>query len=94
MALKPLLDKVVLKPEKAGVSSKSGLLIASKSKDHPIIATVESRGPGGIVDGKEIKMYINEGDKVVVNKYAGTEVSYEGTEYIIVSQKDILAHIV
>lgn len=92
--IRPLLDKVVLKADKSGETTRGGLIIAGKSKDQPIVATVVSRGPGGLIDGKEVKMYVNQGDKVIVNKYSGTEINLDGEEFTIVRQPDILAVIV
>lgn len=89
--IRPLLDKVVVKIDKSGESTQNGIILPTTSKDQPIIATVVSRGPGGMVDGKEVKMYVNPGDKVIVNKYSGTEVTLEGQKYLIVRQPDILA---
>ena len=85
--LKPLADRVVLKMTKAEETTKSGIILSEGSKEKPQIAV----GPGGNVDGKEIKMYVKTGDKVVITKYAGTEIKYEGEDYIIVKQNDILA---
>lgn len=89
--IKPLLDRVVLKLIEAEETTKSGILLASSSKEKPHIARVVAVGPGGTVDGKEIKMQLNIGDKVIFSKYAGTEVKYEEEDYIIVRQDDILA---
>ena len=89
--LKPLLDRVVVKMIEAEETTKSGIILTANSKEKPQIAEVIEVGPGGIVDGNEVKMYINKGDKVVLNKYAGTEIKYEGEELIIVKQSDILA---
>ena len=89
--LKPLADRVVIKMIESEETTKSGIILAGNSKEKPQIAEVIAVGPGGEVDGKEVKMYIQKGDKVVVNKYAGTEIKYEGEEYIIVKQSDILA---
>ena len=89
--LKPLLDKVVVKMIEAEETTKSGIILTANSKEKPQIAEVLEVGPGGIVDGNEVKMYINKGDKVVLNKYAGTEIKYEGEDLIIVRQSDILA---
>ena len=71
--------------------TKSGIILSSGSKEKPQIAEVVEVGPGGVVDGKEVKMVVKKGDHVVINKYAGTEVKYEGEDYIIVRQNDILA---
>ena len=81
MTIKPLLDRVVLKVEEA----------ASAAQEKPQFATVVAVGPGGVVDGKEIEMYVKEGDKVIASKYAGTQVKIDGEEYTIVGQSDILA---
>jgi len=89
--LKPLLDRVVVKMCEAEEKTKSGIILAGDAKEKPQIAEVICVGPGGIVDGKEVEMTINQGDKVILNKYAGTEVKYEGEKYIIVKQSDILA---
>ncbi len=72
-------------------TTKSGIILSEGSKEKPQIAEVIAVGPGGEIDGKEVKMYIKIGEKVVLNKYAGTEIKYEGEDYIIVKQSDILA---
>ena len=89
--LKPLLDRVVVKMTEAEETTKSGIILTANSQEKPQVAEVLEVGPGGQVDGKEVKMYIKKGDKVIVQKYAGTEVKYEGEEYLIVKQSDILA---
>lgn len=89
--LKPLLDRVVVKMTEAEETTKSGIILTANSKEKPQIAEVLEVGPGGQVDGNEVKMYIKKGDKVVLNKYAGTEIKYEGEDLIIVKQSDILA---
>ena len=89
--IKPLLDRVVLKIIEAEETTKSGILLASSSKEKSHIARVVAVGPGGTVDGKEVKMQVNVGDRVIFSKYAGTEVKYEDEDYIIVRQDDILA---
>ena len=89
--LKPLLDRVVVKMVEAEETTKSGIILTASSKEKPQIAEVLEVGPGGMVDGNEVKMYIKKGDKVVLNKYAGTEIKYEGKDLIIVRQGDILA---
>ena len=91
MTLKPLLDRVLLKTEEAEETTKSGIVLAAKSVEKPQIARVVAVGPGGEVDGKEIKMYLKEGDRVISAKYTGTEVKLDGEEYTIVRQSDILA---
>ncbi len=89
--IKPLLDRVVLKMIEGEETTKSGIVLAQSSKEKPQIAEVVAVGPGGMVDGKEVKMELVTGDKVIFSKYAGTEVKYDGVEYIIVKQNDILA---
>ena len=89
--LKPLNDRVILKMTEAEEKTASGIILSSGSKEKPQIAEVVEVGPGGLVDGKEIKMVVKKGDKVVFSKYAGTEIKYEGEDYIIVKQSDILA---
>lgn len=89
--LKPLADRVVIKMIESEETTKSGIILAGSSKEKPQIAEVIAVGPGGNVDGTEIKMYIKPGDKVVTNKYAGTEIKYQGEDLIIVKQSDILA---
>ena len=89
--LKPLADRVILKMTKAEETTKSGIILSEGSKEKPQIAEVVAVGPGENVDGNEVKMYVKQGDKVVVSKYAGTEIKYEGEDYIIVKQSDILA---
>lgn len=89
--IKPLADRALIKMLESEETTKSGIILAAKSQEKPQIAEVIEVGPGGEVDGKEIKMSIKKGDKVIVNKYAGTEVKYDGEEYIIVKQSDVLA---
>ncbi len=89
--IKPLLDRVVIKMIESEETTKSGIILSSSAKEKPQIAEVLEVGPGGKVDGKEIEMYLKKGDKVIVSKYAGTEVKYEGEDLIIVKQEDVLA---
>ena len=91
MKLKPLADRVLLKATEAEETTKSGIILSTANKEKPIISEVIAVGPGGVVDGKEIVMTVKPGDKVVVAKYAGTEVKLDGAEYSIVRQNDILA---
>lgn len=91
MTLKPLFDKVVLKSCQVEETTKSGILLTGSAKEKPQMSEVVAVGPGGLVDGKEIKMTVSVGDKVIVGKYSGTDVKLDGTEYSIVSQSDILA---
>lgn len=89
--LKPLLDRVVVKMIESEDTTKSGIILSNNSKEKPQIAEVLQVGPGGEIDGNEIKMYIKKGDKVILNKYSGTEIKYQGDDLIIVKQNDILA---
>ncbi|MCL2034214.1 MAG: co-chaperone GroES [Oscillospiraceae bacterium] len=91
MTIKPLGDRVVLKLIEAEETTKSGIILAGTAKEKPQIAEVMAVGPGGIVDGKDVEMYVDEGDKVLTSKYSGTEVKIDGDEYTIVRQSDILA---
>ena len=93
MNLKPLGDRVVIKMVEAEETTKSGIILAGSAKEKPQMAEVVAVGPGGMVDGKEIKMEVKVGDKVITNKYAGTEVKLDGTEYIVLRQADILAKV-
>ena len=91
MTIKPLLDRVVLKVEEAEEKTKSGIILSSAAQEKPQFKSVVAVGPGGVVDGKEVKMYVSVGDKVIASKYAGTQVKIDGEEYTIVNQSDILA---
>ena len=92
--IKPLCDKVLIKMCEAEETTKSGIILSASSQEKPQIAEVIAVGPGGKVDGETVEMYVKEKDKVIVSKYAGTEIKYEGEEYLIVKQSDILAIIV
>ncbi len=91
MKLIPLADRVVLKNTQAEETTKSGIVLASSAKEKPQVAEIIAVGPGGMVDGKEVEMYVQAGQKVIYSKYAGTEVKLDNEEYIIVRQNDILA---
>lgn len=91
MTIKPLLDRVVVKMTEAEETTQSGIILTGSAKEKPEVAEVIAVGEGGIVDGKEVKMYVNKGDKVILSKYSGTNVKLDGEEYIIVKQGDILA---
>lgn len=91
MNIKPLADRVVIKMVEAEETTKSGIILAGSAKEKPQVAEVIAAGPGGVVDGKEVKMYLKAGDKVLMSKYAGTEVKIDGVEYTILRQSDILA---
>ena len=89
--IKPLKDRVLIKMVENEETTKSGIILSSGAKEKPQVAEVIEVGPGGEKEGKEIKMYIKKGDKVIINKYAGTEIKYENEDYIIVNQDDVLA---
>ncbi len=91
MKLIPLGDRVVLKQAEAEETTKSGIILTSSSQEKPLEAEVLAVGPGGLVDGKEVEMVVQVGDRVIYSKYAGNEVKIGGEEYIIVKQSDILA---
>ena len=91
MKLVPLGDRVVLKQMVAEETTKSGIVLPGQNKEKPQQAEVIAVGPGGMVDGKEIKMEVKVGDQVIYSKYAGTEVKLDDVEYIILKQSDILA---
>ena len=91
MKLVPLGDRVVLKQLEAEMTTKSGIVLPGQEKEKPQQAEVIAVGPGGIIDGKEVKMEVKVGDKVIYSKYAGTEVKLEDEKFIIVKQSDILA---
>jgi chaperonin GroES len=91
MTIKPLADRVVLQMVEAEETTKSGIILAGSAKEKPQVAEVIAVGPGGIVDGKDVDMYVEEGQRVLTSKYSGTEVKIDGVEYTIVRQSDILA---
>ena len=91
MNIKPLADRVVIKMLEAEETTKSGIILTSAAQEKPQVAEIVAVGPGGIVDGKEVKMEVKVGDKVLTSKYAGTEVKVDGEEYTILRQSDILA---
>lgn len=91
MKLLPLNDRVVLKQLIAEETTKSGIVLPGQAKEKPQQAEVIAVGPGGLVDGKEVKMEVKEGDKVIYSKYSGTEVEVDDEKYVIVRQSDILA---
>ena len=91
MKLKPLADRVIIRMVEAEEKTKSGIILTGAAKEKPEVAEVIEVGPGGLVDGKEVKMTVKKGQKVITSKYAGTEVKVDGEEYTIVRQNDILA---
>lgn len=91
MKLVPLADRVVLKALEAEETTKSGIVLPGQAQEKPQQAEIIAVGPGGVVDGKEVKMFVKVGQKVIYGKYAGTEVKLGDEEYIIVRQNDIMA---
>ncbi len=91
MNIKPLADNVVIKATEAEETTKSGIVLTSAAKEKPQIAVVVAVGPGGTVDGKDVKMTVKAGDKVIAAKYSGTDIKIDGEEYTILHQSDILA---
>lgn len=91
MNIKPLGDRVLIKNLEAEETTKGGIVLPGSAKEKPQMAEVLAVGPGGVVDGKEIKMELSIGQKVIYSKYAGTEVKFDGKEYILIRQSDILA---
>ena len=94
MNIKPLFDRVVIKMVEAEETTKSGIILAGNAKEKPQVAEIVAVGPGGVVEGKEITMQVKVGDRVLISKYAGTEVKLDGQEYTILRQNDILAIVV
>lgn len=91
MKIRPLADRVVIRSIEAEETTKGGLILTGSAKEKPQMSEILAVGPGGMVDGKEVVMNVKVGDKVIYSKYAGTEVKFDGEEYIIVRQSDILA---
>ena len=91
MTLKPLADKVVVKRLEAEEKTKSGLYLSAAAQEKPEIFEVVAVGPGGMIDGNEVKMEVKAGDRIITGKYTGTTVKVDGEEYTIVRQGDILA---
>ena len=91
MKIRPLADRVVIKKVEAEEKTASGIILPGSAKEQPQMAQVIEVGPGGFVDGYEVKMEVSVGDKVIYSKYAGNEVKLDGQEYIILRQSDILA---
>ncbi|MBQ3566933.1 MAG: co-chaperone GroES [Oscillospiraceae bacterium] len=91
MTIRPLADRIVIKMTESEETTKGGLILAAASKEKPQIAEVVAVGPGGVVDGEKIEMYLKVGDKVLLSKYAGTEVKVDNVEYTILRQSEVLA---
>ena len=93
MNIKPLGDRVVIKMLESEEKTKSGIILTGSAQEKPQVAEVVAVGPGGMIDGKEVKMELAVGDKIIASKYAGTEVKLNDIEYIIVKQSDVLAKV-
>ena len=91
MKIKPLGDRVVIKKVEPEEKTKSGIVLPGSAKEQPQMAEVMEVGPGGNVDGNEVTMEVKKGDRVIFSKYAGTEVKFDGVEYTILKQSEILA---
>ena len=91
MNIKPLLDRVVVKMVEVEETTKSGIILAAAAQEKPQIAEIVAVGPGGIVDGHEVKMVVEVGQKALLSKFAGTQVKVDGEEYTILRQSDLLA---
>ena len=91
MNLKPLADRVIVKDIEVEEKTDGGIILSAKSQEKPQIAEVVAVGPGGLVEGNQVEMTVSVGQKVIVSKYAGTEVKFEDEKYTIVKQSDILA---
>ncbi len=90
--LRPLADRVIVKPMEAEEKTKGGIILPDTAKEKPIEGTIVAVGPGKITDdGKLVKLEVKEGDKVLYGKYSGTEVTIEGVEYLIMRESDIFA---
>lgn len=91
MTLKPLADRVVIKRLEAEETTKGGIILTAAAKEKPDLSVVVAVGPGEMVDGKEVKMILKPGDKVITSKYMGTEVKIDGEQLTIVKQSDVVA---
>ena len=91
MKIKPLSDRVVIKMVEAEETTKGGIILTAAAKEKPDLSVVVAVGPGGVVDGKEVKMILKPGDKVITSKYMGTEVKIDGEQLTIVKQSDVVA---
>ena len=91
MTIKPLGDRVVIKMIEMEETTKSGIVLPGTAKEKPQVAEIVAVGPGGVIDGKEVVMQVQVGDRVLISKYAGTEIKMDNVEYTILKQSDILA---
>ena len=94
MTIKPVADRVLIKTVEAEETTQSGILLAAAAQEKPQSAEVIAVGPGGMVEGVEVPMFLKVGDKVIVGKYTGTQVKVGSEEYTIVRQSDVLAVVV
>ena len=90
MNIKPLADRVVVKPVEVEETTSSGIILAASAQEKPQVAEVVAVGPGGLVDGKEVEMYVKVGDRVIYSKYSGTEVKVEEETYLVIGERDVL----
>lgn len=93
MTIKPLFDRVVIKDMESEETTKSGIVLPSSAQEKPQMAEVIAVGPGGKVDGKDVEMQLAVGDRVIISKYAGTQIKMDGIEYTIIRQNDVLAKV-
>ena len=91
MKLKPLFDKVVLEQKKQEQTTASGIVLPGSDKEMPMQGKVVAVGPGGMIDGNEVKMEVKVGENVVYSKYSGSEIEIDNVKYVILKQSDILA---
>ena len=91
MKLRPLADRVVIKATEVEETSAGGIILAAAAQEKPQVAEIVAVGPGGVVDGKDVEMYVKVGDRVITGQYSGTKVKLNKEEYTIVRQSDILA---
>ncbi|MEA4888856.1 MAG: co-chaperone GroES [Clostridiaceae bacterium] len=91
MTIKPLGDRVVIKMIEMEETTKSGIVLPGTAKEKPQVAEIVAVGPGGVIDGKDVTMQVKVGDRVLISKYAGTEIKMDNVEYTILKQSDILA---
>jgi chaperonin GroES len=91
MTIKPLGDRVVIKMIEMEETTRSGIVLPGTAKEKPQVAEIVAVGPGGVIDGKDVTMQVKVGDRVLISKYAGTEVKMDNVEYTILKQSDILA---
>ena len=88
--LRPLGDRIIVKPKETETTTASGIIIPDTSKEKPVMGEVVAVGSGEVIDGKKIPLDVKEGDTVMYSKYAGNEIKYEGVEYLIIKQNEVL----